>query len=168
MFLKRTCDFLLCLQQLLTAWVDSIYLCFTVFFVTQILASNKNKFLPFLSSFLGERALSEGNLDSREELGSSCWAGWSSSNFPWCPVSPLGPWLLWFWVVGKREDGGGFEHGFWAGMDPAWMSCPAPIVGSGLWMVQFGALCLWGQWLPILAHLGMFVGIDVLGTYDII
>ena len=85
--------------------------------------------------FLRERALSEGNLGSREEPGSSSWAGWSSWNFPWYPVSPLGPWLLCFWVVGKREDGGGFEHGFWAGVAPAWMLCPAPIVGSGLWTV---------------------------------
>ena len=45
-----------------------------------------------------------------------------------------------------------------------------PSTYSWLWALDaaVGALCLWGQWLPILAHPGMFVGIDVLGTYDII
>ena len=45
-----------------------------------------------------------------------------------------------------------------------------PSTYSWLWALDaaVGALRLWGQWLLILAHPGMFVGIDVLGTYDII
>ena len=45
-----------------------------------------------------------------------------------------------------------------------------PSTYSWLWALHcaVGALCLWGQWLPILAHPGVFVGIDVSGTSDII